>query len=96
MIKRRNKNKSRPEAHFGSIEMRCEVDPAYHKVKALLDGLNGKAKATQPELKEMFALYNTIFVRKEHGTTCGSCVARVYKYLKMWYAKKTEEYGLDG
>lgn len=69
-----------------------EYSPEYLSVQSFLEKMKGKGSASQPLVKEMFSLYETITKRKETGYTCSSCVARVFNFLKAWYAKKTEEY----
>jgi len=53
-------------------------DELFPRIVDIMRRLRGRTNATHDELNEMFAIYNTFFMRHD-SPGCGACVARVYK-----------------
>ena len=59
-----------------------EVNPKQDLID-FVESMRGKQRATQAEVKVMFALYEKYTGRRERNYTCDSCVIRVFSALKQ-------------
>jgi hypothetical protein len=63
------------------------------KLGELLQQLEGKSKATSEQLTLMFNLHNYFNPKhQEYAKFCNSCVARVYRNIKVIYEKVKDEF----
>jgi hypothetical protein len=60
-----------------SEKLQLKRDKLYPRIKELVGEMKGQTKATQPQIKELFSLFNAYYLRRDNPS-CSVCLSRVY------------------